>query len=132
MNTWTGIGFIGRDIELRYSAGDEPFAIARFQVGIKRPKSDEWDNINCVAFRQTAETAEKYCHKGSRVGITGHIQTGSYDKNVNGETIKIYTTDVIVDKLDFCDRKEGSQQESNHQEEQQIQGFSTLDEDIPF
>lgn len=126
MNTWTGIGYIGRDIELRYNTSAEPLAIARFQIGIKRTKGDEWDNINCVAFGKTAETAEKYCHKGSRVGITGHIQTGNYEKNVNGETIKIYTTDVIVDRLDFCDRKE------SNNEDAPVQGFSTLSEDIPF
>lgn len=126
MNCWTGIGYIGRDIELRYSAGAEPMAIARFSVGISRGKDKDTDWISCVAFGKTAENIEKFFHKGSQIGLTGHIQTGSYEK----DGVKRYTTDVIVDRFDFCGKKD--EQDPSPMDGEQIKGFTTLSEDVPF
>ncbi len=76
----------------------------RIRVAVdRRKKEDGADYINCVAFGKTAELIGKYLKKGSRVGITGRINTGSYnDKNGN----KVYTTDVIVETLEFLDSKQ--------------------------
>ena len=68
------------------------------------------DFINCKAFGKTAEFIEKYFDKGNRIGLTGSIQTGSY-KNKDGATV--YTTDVIVDNVEFVEPKSSSNNSSN-------------------
>lgn len=95
------------DPEVRYSqANGEQMAIARYRLAVSRSKKDEADFINCVAFGRVGEFAEKYLKKGQEVLIQGRIQTGSY-QNKDGQ--KVYATDVIVEKHDFCGAKqEGS------------------------
>ena len=77
-------------------------SIVRFTLAVDRRKKDETDFISCVAYGKTAELMSRYVDKGHRIGIAGHIQTGSYDKNGT----KIYTTDVIVDEVEFLEPKE--------------------------
>lgn len=125
MNVWTGVGYIGRDIEVRTTTTD--MQVARFSIGINRGKDRDGqdkgtDWINCVAFGRTAENIGKYFSKGSQIAVTGHIQTGKYDK----DGVTHFTTDVIVDRFDFCGKK------SEPTYEPQPQGFSTLNEDVPF
>ena len=74
----------------------------RFRLAVdRRKKEDGADFISCVAFGKTGEMVGKYLTKGSRVGVTGRITTGSYDKN--GQ--KVYTTDIFVDSFEFLDSK---------------------------
>lgn len=75
--------------------------VARYTLAVDRYKKDEADFINCVAFGKGADFAALYLKKGTKIAVTGHIQTGSYIKD--GE--KKYTTDVIVEKQEFCERK---------------------------
>jgi len=121
MNSVTLIGYIGREIQSRYTTGENPMAVARFSVGVSRNK-EETDWINCVAFGRTAENIDQYFHKGSQIGISGHIQTGSYEK----DGVKHYTTDVVVDRFDFIGKKEDNTQPPAQQ------GFTATTEDIPF
>ncbi len=94
---------LARDPELRYSAGKENLAIARFTLAVDRlGKSDEADFIQVVAFAGTAEFIDKYFVKGLRVGVAGRIQTGSYEDK-DGKTV--YTTEVIAEQVEFCDSK---------------------------
>ena len=55
-----------------------------------------------MAFKKTAELMEQYITKGTRIGIEGRIQTGSYTKQ---DGTKVYTTDVLVDRLEFLESK---------------------------
>lgn len=96
MNKTMLIGRVTKDIDLRF--GKDGMAIAKFSVAVNRMKKGEVDYPNCIAFGKTAETIANYMSKGSQIGIEGHIQTGSY---TNKEGNKVYTTDVIVDRLDF-------------------------------
>lgn len=86
-------------------------AIARYSLAVpKKFKKDgepDCDFINCVAFGKIGEFAEKYLHKGTKIAITGRIQTGSYTHRESGQ--KIYTTDVIVEEHEFCESKGASQ-----------------------
>lgn len=104
MNTVQLIGRIARDIDLRYSTSGT--AVARFSVAVDRPTKDGQDRTadfpNVVAFGKTAETIEKYFAKGTRIGLTGRLQTGSY-QDKDGRTI--YTTDVVVTGFDFCETR---------------------------
>ena len=60
------------------------------------------DFIGCVAFGRSGEFAEKYFRKGTKVLVTGRIQTGSY---TNKDGVKVYTTDVVVEDQEFAESK---------------------------
>ena len=110
MNKVILMGRLTRDPEVRYSQGDQPLAIARYTLAVDRRQSRNNNNgdeqsadfINCVAFGRTGEFAEKYLHKGTKIAITGRIQTGSY---TNKDGVKVYTTEVVVDDHEFCESR---------------------------
>lgn len=106
MNKVILMGRLTRDPEVRYSAGPDSMAIARYTLAVDRRNRDSEnqsaDFINCIAFRQKAEFAEKYLRQGTKIVIVGRIQTGSY---TNREGRKIYTTDVVIDEQEFAESK---------------------------
>jgi len=93
-------GNVTKDLELR-NMGDGK-AVTKFSLAVKRTIGEETDFIGCTAFGQTAELLKKSVGKGSKILIEGRIQTGSY---TNAEGKKVYTTDVIVDRIEFLDSK---------------------------
>ncbi|MFR3656773.1 MAG: single-stranded DNA-binding protein [Eisenbergiella sp.] len=103
MNKVILMGRLTRDPEVRNS-GDA--AVARFSLAVdRRFKKDgevTADFPNCVAFGKTAEFVEKYAHKGTKFVVEGRLQTGSYT-NKDGQ--KVFTTDVIVDQIEFAESK---------------------------
>lgn len=108
MNKVILIGRLTKDAEIRYTQGENAMAIARYTLAVDRRGKDKGaDFISCVAFGRSAEFAERYLHKGMKIAVTGHIQTGSYDGK---DGHKVYTTDVIVDEHEFVESKssEGS------------------------
>ena len=112
MNKVILMGRLTRDPEVRYSQGENPLAIARYTLAVDRRQSrsnggDEQsaDFINCVAFGRSGEFAEKYLHKGTKIAVTGRIQTGSY---TNKDGVRVYTTDIIVDETEFAESKANS------------------------
>ena len=106
MNKVILMGRLTRDPEVRYSAGENALAIARYTLAVdrrfRRDGEASADFIQCVSFGRTAEFAEKYFHQGMRVSISGRIQTGSYT-NKDGQ--KVYTTDVVVEECEFAESK---------------------------
>ncbi|MDO4649189.1 MAG: single-stranded DNA-binding protein [Eubacteriales bacterium] len=106
MNKAILMGRLTRDPEVRYTQGAEPMAIARYTIAIDRRKRSDGeagaDFISCVAFGNRAEFAEKYLRKGTKILLSGHIQTGSY---TNRDGQKVYTTDVVVDEQEFAESK---------------------------
>ncbi len=127
MNIFCGIGRLTKNPDIRVTQGEEPMTIARFTLAINRIKKDEADYISCVAFKKTADIIEKYCQQGSQVGVTGHIQTGSYQKQ---DGTKVYTTDVIVDKLDLCGSSQESKPEQKPKTEAEQSGFVNVPDDL--
>lgn len=123
-----------RDPEVRYTAGEEAKAIARYTLAIdrrfKREGEATADFINCVAFGRQAEFAEKYFRQGIKILVTGRIQTGSY---TNKEGRKVYTTDIVVEEQEFAEKKT---EESKPAAETDPDGFMNIpdgiDEDLPF
>lgn len=108
MNKWIGIGRLTKDVDARYSNNNnEPMCIARYTLAVDRMKKGETDYISCVAFGKQGEFAEKYLKKGTKVAVEGRIQTGSYEKDGR----KIYTTDVVVERHEFCESKKTEEQE---------------------
>ncbi len=108
MNKVMIMGRPTRDPDVRYSQGEEPMAVARFTLAVdrRRKKSDKdeqtADFIGCVAFGKQGEFVEKYVRKGTKLAITGRIQTGKYT-NKDGQTV--YTTDVVCEDLEFAESK---------------------------
>ena len=86
-------------------------AIARYSLAVpgkfKREGEPDCDFINCVAFGKNGEFAEKYLRKGTKIALTGRIQTGSY---TNKDGIKVYTTDIVVEEHEFCESRNTSTQ----------------------
>lgn len=107
MNKVILIGRLTRDPDVRYTqAGEGSMAVARYTLAvdrrIKKDGEQSADFISCVAFGRSGEFAEKYLHQGTKIAITGRIQTGSY---TNKEGIKVYTTDVVVEEQEFAESK---------------------------
>ena len=98
-----------KDPEIRYSQGTNTTCVARYTLAVDRKFKQEGqpnaDFINCIAFGKLGEFAEKYLHKGTKIAVTGRIQTGSYT-NKDGQ--KVYTTDVVVEEQEFCESKSQS------------------------
>ena len=106
MNKVILMGRLTRDPEVRYSQGDNAMAVARYTLAVDRRFNRNNDDqtadfISCVAFGRSGEFAEKYLHKGTKIAITGRIQTGSY---TNKDGVKVYTTDVVVEDQEFAER----------------------------
>ena len=123
------IGRLTKDIDLKKSQSG--MSVARFTLAVNRMKKDEADFISCVVFDKRADTMYQYLGKGSLVGIEGHLQTGSYDKN----GVKVYTTDVIVDGFDFLESRSDRQTKVNNYEPSYESSESIVDisnEDLPF
>lgn len=108
MNKVILMGRLTRDPDVRVSTGERSMSIARYTLAVDRRgrRSDNGeqtaDFISCVAFDRAAEFAEKYLHQGTKVVVTGRIQTGSYT-NKDGQ--KVYTTDVVVEDQEFAESK---------------------------
>lgn len=98
MNIVMLIGRLTSDPELKQN---EKYTQCKFTLAVNRLKEGT-DFINCIAWNKQAELISKYLKKGSQVAIEGRIQTGSYD----GKNGKVYTTDVIVQNLNFIGTKE--------------------------
>ena len=130
-------GRLTRDAEVRYSQGGS--TVAKFSLAVDRKYKRECDEQtadypNCTAFDRTAEFLEKYGKKGTKFIVEGRIQTGSYTNN-NGQ--KVYTTDVVVEGVEFAESKASN---GNEQEEPKpmpnADGFMNIpdgiDEELPF
>ncbi len=143
MNKVILMGRLTRDPEVRYSQGENSLAIARYTLAVdrrfKRQGEQEADFISCVSFGKTAEFAEKYLKQGTKIAVTGRIQTGSY---TNKEGQRVYTTEVIVEETEFAESKSASG-ESGYQNtsrpaptEAVGDGFMNIpdgiDEELPF
>lgn len=115
MNKVILMGRLTRDPEVRYSQGEQSTAIARYTIAVdrrfKRDGDATADFIGCVAFGRAGEFAEKYLRKGTKVAVTGRIQTGSYT-NKDGQ--KVYTTDVVVEEQEFAESKNASSENAGY------------------
>ena len=110
MNKVILMGRLTRDPDVRYSAGENALAIARYTLAVDRRFSRNGeataDFISCVVFGRGAEFAEKYLRQGVKIAVTGRIQTGSY---TNREGQKVYTTEVVVEDQEFAESKAASE-----------------------
>ena len=140
MNKVILMGRLTRDPEVRYSQGEQATAIARYSLAVdrrfKRDGDQTADFIGCVAFGKLGEFAEKYLRKGTKVVVTGRIQTGSY---TNKDGLKVYTTDVVVEENEFAESKrsdDNAPASSTPASMPEGNGFMNIpdgiDEELPF
>ena len=146
MNKVILMGRLTRDPEVRYAQGENAMAIARFSLAVDRRRQNNADGqtadfINIVAFGRLGEFAEKYLHKGTKVALSGRIQTGSY---TNKDGVKVYTTDIIAEDIEFAESKNSSGSDGNYTGGQNSRpssvsagdGFMNIpdgiDEELPF
>lgn len=142
MNNVNILGRLTRDVDLRMTTSN--LAVGRFNVAVDRKLSKEKrmeaesnnqptaDFISCIAFGRTAENIATYFKKGQRIAVSGHIQTGSYEKD--GQ--RIYTTDVVVDSFDFVESNISSNINTNqgysNPADLGMSGQESFDSDLPF
>lgn len=141
MNKAILIGRLTRDPEVKYSQNENSTAVARFTLAVDRKfkragDTQDADFISCIAFGKTAEFVERYFHKGEKIVVEGRIQTGSY---TNKDGVKVYTTDIAVEQVEFAESKgSGGQGGSSRPETSSAtgDGFMNIpdgiDEELPF
>lgn len=136
MNSVNLTGRLTRDPEIRYT--DAGLSIARFSIAVGRRfhKDGEQsaDFINIVSFGKTAEFIEKWFKKGTKIEVSGRIQTGSY---TNNDGAKVYTTDVVAEQVGFAESKNSQNSVDNILSESHDDGFvnipdGVIDEEMPF
>ncbi len=118
MNRVVLMGRLTKDPEVRYSQGDSSMAIARYTLAVDRRRGRANQNdqqtadfISCVAFGKSGEFAERYLHKGTKICVSGRIQTGSYTRQ---DGTKVYTTEVVVEDQEFAESKSAQSSGSDY------------------
>lgn len=130
MNKTISMGNLTDDPKITYTQGGK--AKAEFTLALNRYK-DGADFPRFIAWEKKAEILEKWCHKGMKLLVIGHIQTGSYE----GKNGKVYTTDIIVDEIEFCEKKKDDMPPEGIGEETNDNGWMLqmpdgINEEIPF
>ena len=131
------IGRLTRDPELRYTPSN--VAVATFSLAVNRNFKNqagdyEADFISCIMWRQQAENFANWLKKGALVGITGRIQTRSYE-NKQGQ--RVYVTEVVADTFQLLEKRDNSANQSNIEEQMPASFGATnpldiSDKDLPF
>lgn len=134
MNKTLLIGRTTKDPDIRYTQSEQPMTIARFNLAVDRRFKKEGeqsaDFISCVAFGKTAEFIEKYVFKGTKIAVEGRIQTGSY---TNKDGNKVYTTDVVVEQVEFAGAKTDSESAAKGSNDDFMNVADELDDEgLPF
>lgn len=141
INNTVLVGRLTKDVELRYTPSN--VAVATFTLAVNRSFKNEngdreADFINCVMWRQQAENLANWAKKGALIGITGRIQTRSYD-NQQGQ--RVYVTEVVAEQFQLLESKGQGNQGQQRQAQQQAPDFSRSantnpldisDDDLPF
>lgn len=142
LNSVVLVGRLTKDAELRYTPNNQ--AVATFSLAVNRPFKNqngerEADFINCVIWRQQAENLANWAKKGALIGITGRIQTRSYE-NQQGQ--RVYVTEVVSETFQLLesrkDREAGpsqgySQPDFGRQAEpMNANPMDISDDDLPF
>lgn len=137
LNNVSLVGRLTKDAELRYTPNNQ--AVATFSLAVNRNfKSQngerEADFINCVIWRQQAENLANWSKKGALIGITGRIQTRSYE-NQQGQ--RVYVTEVVAEQFQLLESQRGrdagqSQGHSQPDFSRQAEPFSIDDDSLPF
>lgn len=135
MNNCSFIGRLTKDPEVKKTQSGT--SVCSFTIAVDRKYKDangakQTDFIPCVGWRQVADIIGQYFHKGSRIGITGSIQTRSYD----GQNGKVFVVEVLAEQIEFIDKKTDDK-EQNQIPAPQVEAIAPneeeyVDESLPF
>ena len=111
MNQVSLLGRLTKDPEVKKTQSGT--SVCSFTIAVDRKYKDangakQTDFIPCVGWRQVADIIGQYFHKGSRIGITGSIQTRSYD----GQNGKVFVVEVLAEQIDFLDKRSETQEQN--------------------
>lgn len=137
------VNFIGRltkEPEIKMTSGDRAFCnfcLARNRAYNKDKEHPESDFVDCIAWGKTAELIGKYFNKGSRIGISGYLQTRIYE-NSNG--FKVKAVEIVVENIEFIDYKSSNQEnkasneamDTQHSSNDTFEEYQDTDDDLPF
>ena len=131
------IGRLTRDAELRYTPSN--IAVATFNLAVNRNFKNqagdyEADFISCIMWRQQAENFANWVKKGNLVGITGRIQTRSYD-NQQGQ--RVYVTEVVAESFKILEKKDNAANNASMENQippsfEKTNPMDISDDDLPF
>lgn len=112
------VGRLTRDPDLRYTQNG--IAVASFNLAVQRNFTNqngdrEADFINCIIWRKPAETLANHTAKGTLIGVTGRLQTRSYENN---EGQRVYVTEVVAETFQFLESKSDSSTSSGETQEE--------------
>lgn len=138
LNSTCLVGRLTKNVELKYTPSNQ--AVATFTLAVNRNFKGqngerEADFINCVIWRQQAENLANWAKKGALIGITGRIQTRSYE-NQQGQ--RVYVTEVVADNFQLLESRKdhGSNSQptvDSHQNfSRQAEPMDISDDDLPF
>lgn len=126
LNNISLVGRLTKDVDLRYTPSN--VAVATFTLAVNRTFKNEngdheADFINCVMWRQQAKKLASWAKKGALIGITGRIQTRSYD-NQQGQ--RVYITEVVAETFQLLESRnsQGQSQGQTRPAQQQAPDFS--------
>lgn len=108
------VGRLTKDVDLRYTANGT--GVATFTLAVNRNFTNQDGNrdadfINCVIWRKSAETLANYAKKGTLLGVTGRIQTRSYE-NQQGQ--RVYVTEVVAENFQLLESRSTNEQRKNN------------------
>ncbi|MBT0951473.1 single-stranded DNA-binding protein [Streptococcus infantis] len=131
------VGRLTRDPELRYTPSN--VTVATFSLAVNRNFKNqagdyEADFISCIMWRQQAENFANWLKKGALVGITGRIQTRSYD-NQQGQ--RVYVTEVVAESFQILEKKDNSANQASMKNQippsfEKTNPMDISDDDLPF
>lgn len=140
LNQWIGIGNLGADPEIRTTPNGAK--VANFRIACTKTWKDQSGNRNektewvtCVAWKGSADIAEKYLRKGAKLYVQGELQTRQWeDKNGGG---KRYATEVLVERIMMLDGRQGGGDYGQRDDEPRGAAARpdltpTVDDDLPF
>ena len=136
MNNFNCIGRITKDLEVKTSQGGT--TVLNNTVAINRPFKNkqtgerEADFINFVAFGKTAEIIAQYHQKGSLIGLSGRMQSRSYQ---NSNNQKVFVTELVVNEMHFTgsnNASDGQQSQARPNTNQAQQTRSQAPDENPF
>lgn len=129
MNRVTLTGRLTKDIDLQSTRNGKH--VARFNIAVRRDDKTA-DFPTCVAWGKTAELLQRYCHKGSLIGIEGKIKTSNYQKDGKD----VYKTEIEASSVEFLSSKtNNSTNQETAQNELEISDsdFQDIDDEaLPF
>ena len=129
LNQCNFIGRLGKDIELKYTAGGS--AIANFSIACgddykdkQGQKVEQTNWINIVVFGKLAEICGEYLKKGSQVYISGKQVTRKWQDQSGQDK---YTTEIVANEMQLF----GGKSESSGSQQSSAPAKSSSKEDPP-